>query len=142
MRSTTVISTWCNLNDTTWHAQQVPPEDLVYYLWTCFFFMLCLMIMVFSIPGFSNLFTGSTLNALYFWWQAGMPLDNEHFYTLNVFLIDYWVHLHFWGRTQYWSNSYLGWKGPLYLPVIVTQQQCYFVHDHVFIRLWQRRQDY
>ncbi len=38
------------------NTQQVPPEDRIHYL--------CLWIMALSVPGFSNLFTDSALNAL------------------------------------------------------------------------------
>ncbi len=46
------------------NTQQVPPEDIVPYLFYVTFVLLCLWMLAFSVPGCSKLFTGSTLNAL------------------------------------------------------------------------------
>ncbi len=57
----------------------------LYMRWSLFAHILCSLVCIDV-----TLCTRSVnclLALLHFWWWTGMPLDHEHFYTLNVFLI-------------------------------------------------------
>ncbi len=72
----------------TLKTQQVPPEGLTYVpnLPRVIILLLCLWIMTFSVPGLSNLFTGSNLNV--------MDLYTEYRAEVVPLIIYTYIHIH------------------------------------------------